>query len=281
MSKPIKLTESAVSGIIEEFRSFLSGLRTFGRISYEKNLAKTDAKTTLFFTPTAYMKMKYLVAVFDTECAWHGIVQRHGEDFLVTDILVYPQEVTGATVSTDQTKYQDWLFALDDEKFNSLRLHGHSHVNMGTSPSSVDIDHRQNLIQQVGDDDFYCFIIFNKKNEYTAAVYDFRRNTLFETADIEIKILGDDQFGFIELMHDAKDKISKRAAYSYSAGAYGSAYSSGAYGSTYSGGYVSNGTKVVQSAAAAVSPTTNKAPKKGKRCYQPDYDYDLDAYDFD
>lgn len=273
MSKPIKLNDDMISGLLTEFRTWLSGIRSCGKISFEKTIAGAKDKVVLYFTPNAYAKMKLLVAIYDTEAAWHGVVKRHGDDFLVTDVLVYPQEVTGSTVNTDQTKYQDWLFDLDDEQFNNLRFHGHSHVNMGTSPSPVDMEHRKQLIEQVPEDEFYVFIIINKKNEYTCAIYDFARNTMFETADTEIKILGDDDSGFLTLINDAKDKITKKAAsYAYGDSPYG-------YGSTYGGYYgqtqqpVSNGTKAVQAASAAVSPKKKGRRIDGHSAYEWD-DYD-------
>lgn len=284
MSRPIKMTESTIAEILSDFRTWLRSFRASnGRIQYEKTLSKTSDPATIYFTPTAYAKMKYLVSVFDTEAAWHGTVRRLEEKnaFLITDILVYPQEVTGATVNTDQTKYQDWLMSLDDDVFNSLRFHGHSHVNMGTSPSSVDMTHREQIIQQVPEDDFYIFLIFNKKTEYTAAIYDFSINTLFETSDIDVKIKGSDESGFLSLMSDAASMITKKAAPAgYSYGGNGG-YGVGACASGY--GYSSNTTKskgasAVQAAANAVSPKETK--KKGKRQDYQGYNWDIDDYDY-
>ena len=39
---------------------------------------------------------------------------------------------------------------------------GHSHVNMGTSPSSVDLNHQEEILRMLGDNDFYIFMIWNK-----------------------------------------------------------------------------------------------------------------------
>ena len=35
-----------------------------------------------------------------------------------------PQEVTVSTVNTDQAAYTEWLYGLDDDTFNKIRMQG-------------------------------------------------------------------------------------------------------------------------------------------------------------
>ena len=58
------------------------------------------------FTTEAWIKQCSLVQHFNTEIAWHGLVRPIKDGYEIYDILVYPQEVTGGTVETDQQKYQ-------------------------------------------------------------------------------------------------------------------------------------------------------------------------------
>ena len=44
-------------------------------------------------------------------------------------------------------------------------MHGHSHVNMGTSPSATDTKLQEDHLAQLQDNDFYIFLIVNKKRE--------------------------------------------------------------------------------------------------------------------
>ena len=89
-------------------------------------------------------------------------------EFEIYDIIVPPHVVTGSTVTADYTKYSEWLNALEDDVFNSLHFHGHSHVNMACSPSGTDMKYRQDVVTQLPvpknetDDSFYIFCIFNK-----------------------------------------------------------------------------------------------------------------------
>jgi len=128
-------------------------------------------------------------------------------EFLIEDIFVYPQEVTGSTVNTDQTAYIEWLYGLDDETFSKLRMQGHSHVKMGVSPSGVDDAHRKQILEQLEQDMFYIFMIWNKSLMVHTLIYDMANNTLYEDKDVEVKLLGNE--GLVEFMADAKDKVCK------------------------------------------------------------------------
>jgi len=122
------------------------------------------------FTTEAWIKQCSLVQHFNTEIAWHGLVRPIKDGYEIYDILVYPQEVTGGTVETDQQKYQMWLMQQPDEIFQNIRYQGHSHVNMTPHPSSVDLTNQRRM--QIPDNDFYIFLIWNKDSYYTARVYD-------------------------------------------------------------------------------------------------------------
>ncbi len=214
MSKPIRLTPEALEEIRRDFEEQLASARLVdGKISYTRSFKSTGRKATLYFTEIAWTKMQTLIREFDKEVAWHGIAER-GEDpdrdeYTVRDILVYPQEVTGATVTTDQREYQNWLMEQDDGVFGSIRMQGHSHVNMSVHPSAVDTSLYERLLSQLDDTMFYIFLIWNKKSERTVMIYDMAKNVLFETADVTVKIL-DDGSGLSAFLDDAKRKVCTR-----------------------------------------------------------------------
>lgn len=146
--------------------------------------AKPEEKPTVYISTLAEHKIKALVDTADTEVAWHGTVSRDKDSnsYHIEDIFVFPQEVTGTTAdATDD--YTAWLMEeLDDDTFNKLRFHGHSHVNMGTSPSSTDKTYQENMLTPIKD--FYIFAIYNKKSKYDMWIYDIESNTMYETEDI-------------------------------------------------------------------------------------------------
>ena len=119
------------------------------------------------------------------EIAWHGLVRKEGNDYTIYDILMFPQTVTAATVTTDDTLYSTWLTQLPDEQFDHLRFHGHSHVRMGITPSGTDLTYQHHLIRDVKD--YYIFGIFNLNYDVNLCLYDVVNNVLFESADITLK----------------------------------------------------------------------------------------------
>lgn len=219
MARKIRIDSQEIDSAVEKFREAISK-ESFsdGKLKYELDLGNVDAKAQLVFSEIAYMKMWYLVASCDKEIAWHCTAHRgEGEhEYHVDDVFVYPQIVSEATVNTDQEKYQNWLYELGDDVFNNLRLQGHSHVNMSTSPSAVDNSLYERIRSQLEGDMFYIFLIWNKRGEHTISIYDYRDNIVFSNNDIEVLYEGD----FLTLASDSvKEGTTATATTITSAGA--------------------------------------------------------------
>ena len=242
MAKLIKLTPDVIESMRQDFEKALNSVKlTDGKFTFSKSFGNVQRKATAYYTEIAWLKMQTLIREFDKEVAWHGVAFRgddpEKDEYIIKDILVYPQEVTGATVTTDQEKYQTWLMSHDDDVFNNIRMQGHSHVNMAVSPSSVDTALYEKLLYQLDDTMFYIFLIYNKKGEKTYLIYDMAKNVLFETADVTVGIL-DDGSGLSKFLQDAKEKVIARTYTQASTSAtqpkspgyygYGSSYYSGA-----------------------------------------------------
>lgn len=164
-------------------------------------LYKDDRKATLAFTPIAWTKMYALVDAFDKEVQWHGLVSRLDENtFIVEDILIFPHEASACTVVSDQEEYEEWMNDLSDEQFNACRFHGHSHVNMGVTPSVTDMMYRKNIFENFStnpapdEDQFYIFIIVNKKREFSGQIYDITNNAIYEKEEINLEILANGDY---------------------------------------------------------------------------------------
>ena len=127
----------------------------------------------------------------------------------------------------DTEKYALWIQEnIEDERFNHIYMQGHSHVNMGTSPSSVDLNHQEEILGMLGDNDFYIFMIWNKSFASTNKIYDLKKNVMFEDKDITVKIIGQNE-GLDEFIKNAKDMVkSKSYAYGGQSG-YGGYYNQG------------------------------------------------------
>lgn len=276
MSKNIKITDESLNEVRKAFEEALStGKFSDGKITFTKTLGVVNRKATVYFTELAWLKMQTLIREFDKEVAWHGIAKR-GEDtskdeYYITDILVYPQEVTGATVNTDQEKYQMWLMSHDDEVFNNIRMQGHSHVNMGVTPSGVDTSLYDRILEQLDDDMFYIFMIWNKRKEKTIKIYDLAKNILFDTSDVTVEIL-DDGTGIEKFLKDAKDAVRDKPTTPTSTyqsnyrGSYGYGGYYGGYGSSYGGSAKEDEPKKTEpTKEIASSQKKRKGKRKGKK----------------
>ncbi len=181
---PMKMNTEQINEALENLKHTLTSYKVAsGTIQFVYSLSTdNDNKATLRITDEAWQKIKALVAACDKEIAWHGTVTKDGTTYTIEDIIVFPQSVTGSTVTSDETEYSMWLMQQPNEIFNKLRFHGHSHVNMGVSPSGVDLTYQQDIIKNL--QDFYIFAIFNKKGSNWCAIYDVEDNIVYEDDDI-------------------------------------------------------------------------------------------------
>ena len=185
----MRLTNKQIQEILVDMRRQLKQFATRHatlNINYQMPVQKQD-KARLIILPAAWEKLIALVDECDKEIAWHGTVIKTNYTYTVTDVFVFPQTVTGSTVTSDETEYSMWLAGQPDEIFNSLRFHGHSHVNMGVSPSGVDTTYQEDILRNLKD--FYIFAIFNKKGDHWCAIYDVESNTAYDDKDIEVVTL--------------------------------------------------------------------------------------------
>lgn len=149
-------------------------------------MLKPETKTapTIIFSTTALKWIKALVEVHNEEVGWLGIVdERPNNTYFIRDIF-YPkhEEANGGTceISTEgESLMANWLIdhnRIDD--CSKVRFWGHSHHNMGVSPSSQDesqsiekIKHRKtNFIRAI------C----NKKGEMSVSFYDYSNQIRFD-----------------------------------------------------------------------------------------------------
>lgn len=186
--RPLRMTDDIIKRILKQVEENLKGARTQNNMTVSvPTKLKPEAgelPPSVLITPQAELKMKALVAQCAKEIAWHGIVDRDykSNTYTIQDILVFPQEITAATVESVDEEYGPWLMNLPEEDFNKLRLHGHSHVNMGVNPSATDTNYQEELTNEV--DDFYIFMIINKKGDYNIWIYNVEENIVYEKTDI-------------------------------------------------------------------------------------------------
>ena len=210
MSHKARITQELREEYLRDFEKMINRVSGM-KIEFNKTLEDTKERATLLYTPLAWTKQCLLIKEFSSEVAWHGVVERledrEGNVYLVPDIMVYPQKVTGATVEMDDEGYAKWCFEhADDERYDNISFQGHSHVSMGTTPSSVDLKHQDEIMSMLPDDGFYVFTIWNKSLSNYNKIFDLKRNVVFENADITMAIV-DENGTLDEFVKEAKTLV--------------------------------------------------------------------------
>lgn len=193
MAHKLRLEEADIEKALTEMKNkLINNKLESGKFDFSFKLDPITAKTKILFTQSVFVKMFELVRQTSTEIGWHGTVERIEGGFLITDIFCYPQVVSAAKVVTDDLKYAEWMQSLPNDKFNKLRFHGHSHVNMGVTPSVTDDKYREGLLSQLTNDMFYIFLIVNKKSDFNFIVYDMANNQCLVNADCSFGVIDDE-----------------------------------------------------------------------------------------
>lgn len=223
MAKKIYVTEEELDDILNGIKAQLKNMKCYGSVNIKHSTKSDERRAVLAFTPIAWTKMSALVAQFDTEIQWHGLIRRLSDyEFEVYDIIVPPHEVSATTVVSDQAQYNQWLNELPDDIFSDLRFHGHSHVNMTVTPSGTDDKYRSDLVTQLpkpksdDDDAFYVFMIMNKRHLWSAEIYDLKYNALYKTDEIYLEILVDAEGGTLnDFITEARSLATSRPVQSW------------------------------------------------------------------
>lgn len=141
----------------------------FKKNSKKSSKEKIDEKATsipkVVFTYEVMLKMNQIVNTCKAEVGWLGSVKKEENRYLVDDIYLLKQSVTGTTTELDEEAMHDFfndLIINDPEKYNSMRLWGHSHVQMAVFASTQDNETFKEYYQECP---FFIRLIANQKEE--------------------------------------------------------------------------------------------------------------------
>ena len=215
------LTQEAKENALEIFKKLLESATDNGdlkiNITTETLLQQQGIeKPTIFIDAAAYCKMTALINSSSDELAWYGIATRAKNNYYIADILVYPQTVTSATVDADEEKCAKWFMELPDDVINNLKFQGHSHVNMGASPSGRDTNNWQQFANLLKPNEFMILCIGNKKGDFYWNIYDKAINVFFENKDITMCVVDSKGNSITSWANDSiKQHIVKETPKSY------------------------------------------------------------------
>ena len=130
-------------------------------------------------------KMSAYVGLMNTEIGWMATVEQDAADvYTITDCYLLEQEVSPVTTEIGAQGIGQLVQELIEqdpvsgvEIANKLRCWGHSHVDMGTTPSDQDERQMKRLAEDV--DDFMIRLIANKRGDIRIDVFDYERGLVF------------------------------------------------------------------------------------------------------
>lgn len=128
---------------------------------------------TVFYAPTVWDQLWYIVAKCPKEVGWLGLVEPiyDGAHYLITDLYVPEQTVSGTETDIDSDALAELAMELIDAGRDTSKLFywGHSHVNMDVGPSSQDEDQVDEYLEH---NSVFIRGIYNKRGSSKVDVFD-------------------------------------------------------------------------------------------------------------
>lgn len=146
----------------------------------------------VLYTPAAYQTINYLIQASSLEIGWVGLVEKnkHTNDYLIYDIIVPEQEVSGAEtdITPETLAFVIAQLISEDKNPDHLRYWGHSHVDMAPYPSNQDEEEFQEWLDPAQISDFVIRGIYNKQGHCKVDVADIADNRLYQCVQNSIQV---------------------------------------------------------------------------------------------
>ncbi len=174
----------------------------------------------VMYTPEVWDELWFIVKTCPKEVGWLGLVDKVGasNDYLVTEIFVPKQLVTGSETEISDAAgggYGELIMQLLDENKDTGKLlyWGHSHVDMGVSPSGQD----ENQVEEylLNNIPFFIRGIYNKKGAARVDVYDCAAGLVHQWVDNHVQTPGLSAERMIALSDVIKTNVKERKPVTY------------------------------------------------------------------
>lgn len=131
----------------------------------------------------ALIKMEIYINSTNNEIGWLGTAFKEGDNIFIKDVFLFEQEVHSTTTEITPeglAKFAEDLLAQPNgvEIWNSVKVWGHSHVNMSVHPSGQDNTQMETFAD--GKHDWFVRIIGNKKGEMRVDLYYFDQGIAYK-----------------------------------------------------------------------------------------------------
>ena len=151
----------------------------------------------IFIDIKALNKMKEYVRQSSLEIGWLGTCEKIDNNYFITDVFLFKQEVHSTTTEITTEGLSEFAMDLMStpnglDIWNNMKVWGHSHVNMSTSPSSQ--DDKQIDVFAENAEDFFIRIIANKSNSFRIDLYDYTSGVMYEELPYEVDFGEDEEY---------------------------------------------------------------------------------------
>lgn len=144
----------------------------------------------LYIDNVALDKMKEYIRQSSLEIGWLGTAEKVGnKKYMITDVFLFKQEVHSTTTEITPEGLSEFAMELMQQDngmdiWNNMRVWGHSHVNMSTSPSGQDDKQMETFLEN--ENNFFIRIIGNKKGDFKIDIYDYEVGVLYENMKFDV-----------------------------------------------------------------------------------------------
>lgn len=144
----------------------------------------------VWYSQIAWMKIQYLVQSANKEVGWFGLVETYEEGYLIEDVYVPKQTVTGAETDITPEDLTAFFLDLDAEGIDTSRLFywGHSHVNMGVGPSGQD---EEQIDEYLENNPIFIRGIYNKLGQAKVDIFDTNAGVVYQCVPNSLDIADD------------------------------------------------------------------------------------------
>jgi len=132
---------------------------------------RNDVAPIVYYTAEVWLTIQHIVQVSTGEIGWLGLVEEGDGYYIIREVFIPKQVVTGTTTEIEPEAMLDLTMQLldEDKDPSMLRYWGHSHVNMQVRPSGTD---EKQVSEYLKHADWFIRGIYNKCNDSKVDVYD-------------------------------------------------------------------------------------------------------------
>ena len=157
-------------------------------------------KPVVQITLEAWRKIRGYVLASDIECSMLAEVETKNNRFVISKVYLPKQTRSAAFTKITHDGVAE-LLTTEGVDPSKIKAWFHSHVNMGVTPSGVDVTQAKELM---ADAEWFIRGIFNKKNEYSMHVH-----WMGIEMEAEMQISYDGTYDFVKIRQELEDVTVK------------------------------------------------------------------------